>query len=88
MTNKAKDISQNVGDVTKKVESISKEVDSLVSDKQPVRGKKIMDEKQFCFVCRFYFSSYSQKYSPSDILFEGVMLTIHVDLGRRLLFES
>ena len=39
MTNKAKDISQNVGDVTKKVESISKEVDSLVSDKQPVRGK-------------------------------------------------
>ena len=66
MTNKAKDISQNVGDVTKKVESIFKEVDSLVSDKQPVRGKKIMDEKQFCFVCRFYFSSYSQKYSPSD----------------------
>ena len=86
MTNKAKDISQNVGDVTKKVESISKEVDSLVSDKQPVRGKKIMDEKQFCFVCRFYFSSYSQKYSP--ILFEGAMLTIYVDLGRRLLFES
>ena len=50
MTNKVKNISQNVGDVTKKVESISKEVDSLVSDKQPAGGKKILSDSDFVLV--------------------------------------
>ena len=47
VTNQVKNISQNVGDVTKKVESISKAIDSLVSDKQPAGGKKILSDSNF-----------------------------------------